>query len=161
MRCRVSARWGAVKVEMSVKASSDGIAIAANVPAGAVIAGRGSSGQRALNDGASGVWPVFIMQWCVPLRRQHAGRCASMSCPIARSGATVGRPKTASSNHVRTRRMCDEFSRNGTAIRRSVSDLRCPNLVRLVLKKCIELEAQSSAKLNASWIAYCRCLTEG
>ncbi len=62
-----------------------------------------------------------------------------MSCPIASRGATVGRPKTASSNQVRTRRMCDEFSRNVAAIRRSVSDLRCTNLARLVFKECVEI----------------------
>jgi len=161
MRRSVSARWVTVKVEMFARTASDGAATAMNVPVGAVMAARGNSGQRALNAGVSDGWPASIMQWCAPLRRQQAGRCASMFCPIASSGTTVGRPKTASSNHVRTRRMCEEFSRNDSAIRRSVSDLRCPNLVRLVLKKCIELEAQSSAKLNASWIAYCRCLTKG
>ena len=124
---------------MSLKASSDGVAIAANVPAGAAIVGRGKSGQRALKAGAFDGWSVFIMQWCMPLRRQQAGRCASMSCPIASSGATVGRPKTANSSNVRTRRMCEEFSRNGAAIRRSVSDLRSATIVRLVLEEYIEI----------------------
>ena len=124
MRRCVSACWGAVRIEMSVKASSEGVAIAANVPAGAVIVGRGKLGQRALNAGVFDGWSMFIMQWCAPLRRQHAGRCASMSCPIASSGATVGRPKTASSSNARMRRMCDECSRNGGAVCRSVSDLR-------------------------------------
>jgi hypothetical protein len=48
MRRCVSARWGAVRIEMSVKASSEGVTSAANVPAGAVIVGCGKSGQRAL-----------------------------------------------------------------------------------------------------------------
>lgn len=124
MRRCVSARWGAARVEMSVKASSDGVANAANVPAGAVIVGRGKSGQRALKAVPFDDWPMFIMQWCAPLRRQHAGRCASISCPIASRGATVGRPKTASNSNARTRRMCDECSRNREAVCRLVSDLR-------------------------------------
>ena len=101
---------------MSVKARSDGVATAANVPAGAAMVGFGKLGQRALNAGAFECSLVFIMQWCAPLRRQHAGRCASISCPIASSGATVGRPKTASNSNARMRRMCDECSRNGEPV---------------------------------------------
>ena len=74
MRRWISARWGAASVEISVKASSDGVAIAANVPAGAVIVGRGKLGQRVLKAGVFDGWSMFIMQWCAPLRRQHAGR---------------------------------------------------------------------------------------
>ena len=139
MRRWASARWVVVRAGMFVKIDDDGVARTMNVLCAMVFAGWGNSGQRALNAGASDGWLMFILQWCAPLRRQHAGRWASMSCPIASSGATVGRPKTVSNNHVRTRRICDEFSRNGAAIRGPVSDLRCANLVRPVLEEYIEI----------------------
>ena len=53
MRYLVSPRWVTVKVDMFVRTDIDGAAIAINVPAGVVMAGRGKSGQRALNAGAS------------------------------------------------------------------------------------------------------------
>lgn len=47
---------------MSVKASRDGVASAANVPAGAAMVGFGKSGQRALKAGVFECSLVFIMQ---------------------------------------------------------------------------------------------------
>ena len=71
---------------------------------GAVVDGCGKFGQTAVKAGALDAGGGMVQRWA-PLRRQQAGNFASGDCPNASADAATGRPKLASKNSARRRRM--------------------------------------------------------